>query len=145
MLFTLRSFLLFQGFPVASSLILTLAGLHADLWNIFPNWLFVSITAIHKRFICVRFYLRARAGQSRNVNIHKELALWNINFKIFVSYEIWTLLIIREHVIITTKPQSFVNCHKLFKISSKQEALMMSQNKLCFRNSSLWYYHGDEY
>ena len=63
---TFRSFLpytsscFFQGFPRADSL----TGLHADLRNIAPDRLFVWITAIHKRFICGRFYLRAMAGQS---------------------------------------------------------------------------------
>ena len=58
----------------------------------------LCITAIHKRFICGRFYLRARAGQSRNINLYGELILRNISFEIFASYRMWTLFAIGEHV-----------------------------------------------
>ena len=43
--------------------------------------------------------LRARAGQSQNTNLHRELVLWNIGFEIFASYEIWTLFAIGECVV----------------------------------------------
>ena len=43
-----------------------LAVLQVNLRNIAPAQLFVSITAIHKRFICGRFYLRFTAGRLRN-------------------------------------------------------------------------------
>ena len=96
--FTWHSFLLFQGFPGASSSTSKLAELQSDLRNIAPARLFVWITAIHKRYICGRFYLRARTGQSRNINLHEELVLQNISFEIFASYGIWTLFAIGEHV-----------------------------------------------
>ena len=47
----------FQGFPVANSSTSELAGLHVDLRNIAPAWLFVWVTIILKRFICGRFNL----------------------------------------------------------------------------------------
>ena len=50
----------FQGFPGAVSSTSKLAVLHADLRNIVPARLFVWITTINKRFICGRFYLRAK-------------------------------------------------------------------------------------
>ena len=49
-----------------------LVGLHGDLWNIASAQLLVRITTIHKRFICGRFYLRAKAGWSQNINLHGE-------------------------------------------------------------------------
>ena len=58
----------------------------------------VWITAIHKRFICGRFYLRASAGQSGNINLHGELVLQNIRFEMNASYGIWTLFAICEEV-----------------------------------------------
>ena len=58
--FTLMRFLpCFSGSDGSSS---KLAGFHADLKNIVPARLFVCIATIHKRFICGRFYLRAKAG-----------------------------------------------------------------------------------
>ena len=72
---TLQSFLLFQGFPGASSSTSKLAGLPTDLLNIAPTRLFVWITAIHRRFVCGRFYLRSMADQSQNINLHGELVL----------------------------------------------------------------------
>ena len=53
---------------------------------------------IHKRFICGRFYSRARTGQSRNINLYGELVLQNISFEIFASYGIWALFATGEHV-----------------------------------------------
>ena len=76
----------------------SLAELHADLRNIARTHLFVWITAIYKIFFCGRFSLRARAGQSRNINLHGELILRNICFEIFASYGIWTLFAIGEYV-----------------------------------------------
>ena len=78
-LFTLRGVLpcipscFFQGFPGASISTSKSAGLHANIWNIALARLFVWITAIHNRFICGRFYLRAMAGQSQNIKLHREL------------------------------------------------------------------------
>ena len=66
--FTLHFLLLFQGFPGASSSTSQSAGLHADHRNIAPAQLFVWITAIKKRFIWGRFYLRVRAGQSQRIS-----------------------------------------------------------------------------
>ena len=102
--FTLRHFFFcttscfFQGFPGASSSTSELAGLHSDPWNIAPAELFVWITAIHKRFIYGRFYLRTRAGQSGNIKLYGELVLQNISLGIFPSCEIWTFFVINEHV-----------------------------------------------
>ena len=84
--FKLILFAAFQGLPGASSSISRLAGLHADLWNLVPAQLFAWITAIHKRFICGRFYWRVRLGQSWEINLHRELILQNINFSKFASY-----------------------------------------------------------
>ena len=83
---TLRRFFYLAVFPavfkvslgVASSTS-RLAGLHVHLWNIAPARQFVWITAIHKRFICDRFYLIPRANQSRNISLHGELVLQNIS------------------------------------------------------------------
>ena len=58
----------FQGFPGASSLTSKSVRLHADLWNIAPTRLLAWIRAIHKRYICSRFYFKARVGQSWNIN-----------------------------------------------------------------------------
>ena len=75
--FTLRRFLpcnascFCQCFPRASSLASKFPGLRADLWNIIPAWLFIWITAIHKRCICGGLYLRAGAGQSRRISFTK--------------------------------------------------------------------------
>ena len=88
----------FPRLPGASSSTSKLAELQSDLRNIAPARLFVWITAIHKRYICGRFYLRARTGQSRNINLHEELVLQNISFEIFAFYGIWTLFAIGEHV-----------------------------------------------
>ena len=96
--FTLRSFLFFQSFLEAGSLTSKLAGLHADFRNIDPARLFVWITTIHKRFIFGRFYLRARVGQSRNINLHGKVVLWNISFEIFASFGIWTFFTIGEDI-----------------------------------------------
>ena len=71
---------------------------HADLRNIHPAGLFVWFTALHKRLICGRFYLRLRVGQSGDIKFHGELILPNIHFEIFTSYGIWILFAIGEHV-----------------------------------------------
>ena len=81
----------------ASSSTTTLGALHADLQNITPAQLLVWIPAIHKRFICGRFYLRARAGQSQNIKLYRELVLQNISFEILASYGIWTIFTISDH------------------------------------------------
>ena len=52
-----------------------------------PDCLFESKQST-KRFTCDRSYLRARASQSQNINLHRELVSWNISFEIFASYEI---------------------------------------------------------
>ena len=96
--FTLYSFLLFQGFPGVCSSTWKFSGLHADFQILALARIFVSITATQKRFICGRFYLRARASQSWNINLHRELVLQNISFEIFASYGVWTLFAIGEHV-----------------------------------------------
>ena len=101
--FTLRRFLpctpsLFQNFPGVGSSASKLAVLHADLRKMAPARLFVWITTIHKRFICGRFYLTARSGQSQNITLHGELVLRNISFEIFASYRIWTLFTIDKHI-----------------------------------------------
>ena len=88
----------FSRLPQGRQYNLKVSRLHADLQNITPAQLFVWITAIHKRFICSRFYLRARAGQSQNINLHRELVLRNICFEISFSYGIWTLFVIGEPV-----------------------------------------------
>ena len=41
-----------------------------------------------------RFYLRARAGQSQNINLYGN----NTSLKMFASYRIWTLVTVGEHV-----------------------------------------------
>ena len=89
--FTLRSSLLFQGFTGTGSSSSVSAGLHANLWNIASAWLFIWITAIDKRFIFGRFYLRARFGQSRNINLRGELVLRNVNFEISACYGFWAI------------------------------------------------------
>ena len=96
--FTLYSFLLFQGFPGSCSSTWKFSGLHADFQILALARIFVSITATQKRFICGRFYLRARASQSWNINLHRELVLQNISFEIFASYGVWILFAIGEHV-----------------------------------------------
>ena len=68
--FYLHYVLLFQGFPATSSSTSRLVGFHADLQIIAPGQPFVWITAICKRFRCGGFYLRARADQSQNINLH---------------------------------------------------------------------------
>ena len=65
--FTLHSFLLVLRF----------------LRNIAPARLFAWFTAIHKKFICGRFYLRFTAGRLRNEE--------------FATYRNWTLFAIGEH------------------------------------------------
>ena len=88
----------FKTSLVAGSSTSRLAGLHAVLQNIAPARLFVWITAIHKRFILVGFYLRARAGQSRNINLYRELFLRKASREMFASYGVWTLFSIGKHV-----------------------------------------------
>ena len=121
--FTLHSFLLFQGFLGAVSSTSKLTWLHANLRKIPPARQFLWITVIHKLFICGRFCLRARAGQSRNINLHRELVLWNVSFEILASYGIWTVLCNRwaryKSLVITAKPQSLAHCDKLFRINSE--------------------------
>ena len=45
-----------------------------------------------QKFYTGRFYSRARAGQSRNINLCGELVLPNVSFEMFASHPIWTLL-----------------------------------------------------
>ena len=44
-----------------------------------------------QKFYTSRFYLRARAGQSRNINPYRELVLQNVSFKRLASHGIWNL------------------------------------------------------
>ena len=78
--FTLRRFLPYTPFLGADSSISKLAGF---LRNIAPARLFAWFTAIHKRFICGRFYLRFTAGRLLNEE--------------FATYGNWTLFAIGEH------------------------------------------------
>ena len=63
-----------------------------------PVRLFVWITTIQKKFIYGSLYLRARAGQSRNIILYRELVLWNISFEIFACYGILTPFTTGKHV-----------------------------------------------
>ena len=57
-----------------------------------PARIFVWITAIHKRFIRGRFYLRVRAGWPRNINPHEAFVLRNTSFTetLFLKYPLLT-------------------------------------------------------
>ena len=98
--FTLHSFLLLQGFPGTGSSNSELARLHADLRNIASTQLLVWITTIHKRFICGRFYLRARDGHPRNIKLHGKLVLQSISFTetLFLKYSPLTGFATGKHV-----------------------------------------------
>ena len=90
-----NSFLLFQIFPGAGSSTSKLAE-SRDMTRPRPDYLFEWHQS--KRFLWGRFFIRARAGQSQSVNLHRELVLQNIIFEMFASYKIWTLFTIAEHV-----------------------------------------------
>ena len=95
--FYLALFSAFSRLPWGDSSASKLARHHANLWNIAPAQLFFWTKVIHKRFICGRFYLKARSGKSWNINLHGELVLRNISFEIFTSDKIWTLFAKGEH------------------------------------------------
>ena len=96
--FTLHSSCFLKGFPGDNISTSKSIRLHDDSQNIAPARLFVWITVIHKRFICGGFYLRARAGQVRNINFSRELVVRNICFDISASYWVWTVFTIGEYL-----------------------------------------------
>ena len=49
-----------------------------------------------QKFYTGRFYLRVRAGQSRNINLYRDLALQNVSLEMFASHGIWTLFTNRQ-------------------------------------------------
>ena len=97
--FTLRRFLpcvpsgFFQGFPDASSSTSKIAGLHADLRNIYQTSPFVWITKIQKIFICGRLNLRVRAGWPWNINLQGAFLLQNISF---TKLYFWNICFLRD-------------------------------------------------
>ena len=75
--------LLPAGFKASLGADSSISKLPGFLWNIAPARLFAWFTAIHKRFICGRYYLRFMAGRLRNEE--------------FATYGNWTLFAIGEH------------------------------------------------
>ena len=90
--FTLHSFLLFQCFLGAASLISKLAKLHAHLQDI------ALARLILKRFICGRFYFRFKAGWSRKIKFYRALVLPKFYFWNILLLRIWTLFATGKHV-----------------------------------------------
>ena len=91
--FTLHSFLFFQAFPGPGSSTSKLAWLHTELWSKALVRLFVWITTIHKRYIYIYILyiilygtlclnLKARADQSQNISLYRELVLRIISLNI---------------------------------------------------------------
>ena len=96
--FTLRLFLLytsscfFQGFPGSQQFNLKIS--RASCWSLkhSPSPTICLNHSNPQKFYTGRFYSRARAGQSRNINLYGELVLPNVSFEMFASHAIWTLL-----------------------------------------------------
>ena len=89
--FTLHSFLLVLRPPWGSQFSLNVS--RASCWSSkrSPAPTICLNHSNRQKFYIGRFYLRGRAGQSRNINRYGELALRNFSFEMFSAHGIWTL------------------------------------------------------
>ena len=100
--FTFRRFLpctpscFFQGFPGSRQFNLKVS--RALCWSskYSPGPTICLNHSNTQKIYTGRFYLRAKAGQSRNINLYRELVLRS--FEMFASYGIWTLFTVGGYV-----------------------------------------------
>ena len=98
--FTLRHFLpctpscCFQGFPGSRQFILKVS--RASCWSSkhSPSPTICLNHGNPQMIYTGRFHLRARAGQSRNINFYRQ----NNNLEMFTFYGIWTIFAVGEDV-----------------------------------------------
>ena len=82
-----------------------------------------------------RFYLRAKAGQSRNINF-TEHKLWNVCFLRDLNSVHGRGVCYKPHVL-SVWPQSLADCDKLFIVTQISSIIYDLNERLCLRMFSV--------
>ena len=73
-----------------------------------PDYLFESQQSTKELY----GYLKDKAGQSRNINLYRELALENVSLEMFASYGIWILFMVGGYA---TSLMFYLFSHRAFQ------------------------------